>query len=290
MPSQSELGVAKQFMFFEDPDEGGQLRTKNFPPTQCQRQVITNRVKGTPFKADVQLVSCVHGKMSDSEPTPASLVVVGYHLGCVKGEYRCKSVETTLEFKSYGSENSHNRPMIRFYEPFRQHAKYERTEVEHTKKGKAEGSLGATFTPADAGLTLGRETEEKYKSSYHATGEAWPYYPQDGIPEPSAVEWQFSQNEKSKTGMPNFFRVAVLIQRKNSDKFKCTFTLNQKAGGRFTAINLFRKVFIRTTDDPIIFDPSLEPQGEATDIDASSLGEYMEPGKLLRLTAIHHDE
>ena len=69
-------------MFFENLEEGGQL-TKNVPSTQAQREVTTNGGKRSPFKADVRLVACMHGTMSDDEESmPASLVVLEYHLVC----------------------------------------------------------------------------------------------------------------------------------------------------------------------------------------------------------------
>ena len=288
MLSQSELIATKQLIFFEDPDECGELRTKNLPPTQEQRPVITNRVKDTPLKADVRMVSCIHGRMSDSEPTSASLVVFEYHVGCMGGSYRCTSLKTRLAFTSYGPEGSQSRPLITAYEPSRQLESYAPIEVEYTKKRKAEGSLGARFAPAEAGITLGGESEEKYKSLHYASFEAFPESPPDGTPEPCAVEWQFRANEKTQMGIPDTFRVALLIERKNLDKFKCTFTLKLHVGRWIAASNFIKKVVGRPEgDDPIIFNPLLEPQGEVKGINASSLGEYKDPEKLRRLTPLH---
>ena len=287
MPPQDELIAAKQFDLFECPKGSGQTRTKNHPATQDQRTVITNRPK-TSFKVDVRMVSCIHGIMSDSEPTLASLVVFEYHLVCTGGKYRYKSLETRLAFTSYGPEDCQNGPLITAYEPSKQLEKYAPTEVEHTKKWKAEGSLGARFAPADAGITLGGETEEKYKSMSYASLKAFPESPPDGTSEPCAIEWHFEPNETTKMGMPDTFRVAVLIQRKNRDRFKCTFTLELHEGQLIAASKIVKKVFGRAeSDDPVIFNPSLDPQGEVKGINASLLGEYKDPEKLRSLTTIH---
>ena len=245
MPSQSDLVAAKQFVFIEDPEEGGQLRTQNRPATQEQRPNITNRVKETSLKAEVRLVSCVHGKMNDSEPTSASLVVIEYHLGCIGGKYRFDSLKTRLAFTGYGPEDHQNRPLITKYEPSIQLEPYASTEVDNIRKLKAEGRLGVTCAPADAGITLGKETEEKYKSMYSASFEAFREYLPDGTTEPYAIEWRFKSNDKTKMGMPEILRVALLLERKNSDKFKCTFTLKLRGDLLSAASDIFKKVFRR---------------------------------------------
>ena len=229
--------------------------------------------------------------MSDSDPTLASLVVFEYHLGGMGGGYRYKSVRTRLAFTSYGAEESQNRPLIAKFEPAKQLNKDVPTEVEHKTKRRAEVSLGARFAPAEADLKLGEETEEEYKLPYHASFQAFPESPLDGTSEPYAVEWEFWPNKKTKTGIPDMFRVAVLIERKNSDRFECTFTLKLNVGGWPAVSKALKAVFGRPeSDSPIIFDPSRKPQGEVKGINASSLGDYKDSAKMRRLGPIHFFE
>ena len=99
MPNQSELSDPRPYVFFDNLAEGGQFKTKNVPSTEPQRNVITNRGRDTSFKADVSLITYVHGKIDEDGPTPASLVVLVFHVSC-SGRYRYNSLTTSITFES----------------------------------------------------------------------------------------------------------------------------------------------------------------------------------------------
>ena len=287
MPSQQALSLAQQYAVVENVEEGGQLMTKNVPSTQAQRQVITNRGKKSPFKADVRLVTCVHGKMSETDSTPASLVVLEYHLGCTGGRHRYDTVTTRLAFENKETKKLEEEPFVRAYAPFKQSKRMDAIDVEHSKKWKAEGTLGASFTPANLGTTIGKESEKKYNLDSCAFGQAFPEYT-DGKPGTDAIIWEIRENKIKGVGVPDTFRVAFLIQRTNLEKFLGHFSLDLYAGIWFAATQSFKSICgLIEMDDPIIFDPSLPPQTEDTDTVSSSLGEYVSQDKLQSLAPVH---
>lgn len=265
MPTQSELSASQNYAFFENLEEGGQLKTKNVPSAQAQRDVITNRGKSSPFKADVRLVTCVHGTINEDDSTLASLVVLEYHLACTGKKHRYNSLTTRLAFRSQEPQDLKDEPFVKAYAPFKFSEVMDPVEVEYTKKLTAELSAGLSFTPANAGATLGRETEKKYKLNDFAFGQAFPEFT-DGKSGSDAILWELRENETKGVGVPDTFRLALLIHRANTEKFICKFSLDLHAGIWFAATNSFKKVCgIIDVDDPIIFDPSSRPQGETTE-------------------------
>ena len=277
----------QQYTVFENTEQGGQLMTKNFPSTQAQRNVVTSRGKKSPFKADVRLVICVHGKMSESNPTLASLVILEYHLGCTGGRHRYSSVTTRLAFQSHEAKNLIEEPFVRAYAPFKKSEMMDATEVEYTKNWNLEGNIGASFGPASAGVNPSKGSEKKYKIDSCAFGQAFPEYT-DGKAGTDAVLWELRENEIKKVGVPDTFRIALLIQRTDSKRFLGHFSLDLHGGIWFAATQSFKSFCgLIEVDDPIIFDPSLPPQVEDIDINVSRLGEYTNQVKLQSLCPVH---
>lgn len=271
---------------FEDPTEGGQLMTKNKPSTQTQRPVITNRGKRSPFKADVRLVSCIHGNMSDLDPTAASLIVIEYHLICT-GEHRYTSLVTRLGVQNHRPGDPRDEPFVKAFAPFKQSENLDSVDVEHSQKKRAEASTGLSFTPAELSLLVGWEAERKYNIQTSAVGQAIEEYT-DGKSGSDAVVWELKENKTKQAGVPDTFRVALLVQRANSEKFVGDFALQLHGGLWFAASNGFKNfVGIIEEDDPIIFDPSLPPQGDVAGIAPSCLGIFANQQTLQSLTPFH---
>ncbi|KAK3171141.1 hypothetical protein OEA41_003225 [Lepraria neglecta] len=287
MPSQDDLSAVQQYAFFDNPEEGGRLMTRNVPSTQSQRDVATNRGKRSPFKADVRLVTCVHGKMSEEESTLASLIILEYHVGCTGERYRYNSLDTRLAIRSQMPKDLKDEPFVKAYAPFKLSEVMDPIEVEYTKTGKAEANVGVSFTPANAGITVGRDVEKKYKLNSYAFGHAFEEFT-DGKPGTDAILWEMRENKIKGVGVPDTFRVAILVQRANHDKFLVDFSLDLHAGLWFAATETFKSVCgLAEADDPIIFNPSLGPQGETAHVKATNLAQYTDQEKLKTLTPIH---
>ncbi|KAI2472763.1 hypothetical protein F4781DRAFT_382789 [Annulohypoxylon bovei var. microspora] len=78
------------------------------------------------------------------------------------------------------------------------------------------------------------------------------------------AEWQMFENTATRSGLPTFFRTAVLLERRKGDvaNFTATFTIRAEVSNLTDAwTNLKRFVGLVPQDDPIIFDPSVEENG-----------------------------
>lgn len=119
---------------------------------------------------------------------------------------------------------------------------------------------------------VGWKAEKKYELQTSALGQAIEEYT-DGKVGSDAVVWELKKNRIKQAGVPDTFRVALLVQRASSEKFVGDFSLQLHGGLWFAASNGFKR-FVGTIedDDPIIFDPSLPPQSDTTGIIPSSLG------------------
>ena len=287
MPSQSELAAPKQYDFFSDFSEGGQLMSKNIPTTEAQRLVVTNRKK-SPYKADVRLISCVHGVLSETDRTEASLIVLEYHLICTGGAHRYTRLATRLEFRNQCQGELRREPFVKAFAPFERSEMFDRLDVEHSKKETNEISAGLSFTPVELGASLSREYGKGYELPSFGRGQAFPEYT-DGKAGSDAISWELVENKTKAVGVPDTFRVALLVQRATSEIFLCDFTLRLHGGVWLTIENAFKKFYgIVDVDDPIIFDPALPPWGETECIDAQKLGDFARDRMLLQSLAPVH--
>ncbi|XXH00764.1 hypothetical protein Hte_007115 [Hypoxylon texense] len=80
----------------------------------------------------------------------------------------------------------------------------------------------------------------------------------------NVAEWQLFENAATQSGLPTFFRTAVLLERREGDaaKFTATFTIRAEVDSLTDAwTNVKRFVGLLPRDDPIIFDPGLDERG-----------------------------
>ena len=251
--------------------------------TDCER----NRKK-SPCKADVRLISCIHGVLSETDRTEASLIVLEYHLICTGGAHRYTRLNTRLGFRNQCQGEPRREPFVKAFAPFKQSEKLDAVDVEHLKRTTNEISAGLSFAPAELGAAIRQESEEKYSLPCFAQGKSFQEFT-DGKPGTDAIFWELTENKTKAVGVPDTFRVAVLIQRANSEKFLCDFTLVLQGGVWFAVENAFKKFCgLMDIDDPIIFDPALPPQGETESIDAQMLGKFAIDRTLLQSLAPVH--
>ena len=167
---------------------------------------------------------------------------------------------TRLAVRSQEPQNLKDEPFVIAYAPFKLSEMMDPVEVEYTEKLNMELSAGASFAPTNVELKLGGESEKKYKMNDFAFGQAF-QESTDGKFGSDAILWELRENETKGAGVPDTFRLA---QRANTKKLIGTFSLDLHAGIWFAAAKSFKKVCdMLEEDDPIIFDPSLGPQGSS---------------------------
>jgi hypothetical protein len=267
--SQADLQHPRGYLIQEVPVQEGELKTQN-DGDEIQRPVITDR-EGSKFTVYVELVTCVHGQLGPEDSTPASLIVFQYEIHCREEACVIKSVRTSLEF----AQNQLHAPSVQAYAPYIRR-RYNATSGNVTDTKGVEGTLGADFTPAKADVKLSAQREESREQQYFEKLESGRHF-HDTERRHHKVWWRLSQNQSQKAGVTPAFRTAILLKRKDHNRFTATFDIELDGGFQYSTSKLLNRIFGRIAqdelDDPIIFDPGAEAWGQGT-IDPTCLGKY----------------
>ncbi len=264
--------------FYEVLGGEGELRTQN-QPGQIQRETITDRGAKTKFRVQATLHAYVHGTLdSTSEPkVPASIIVLEYQLKSLEADSSFENVYTELKFREVTNANQENpsksRPNVKKLEPFRDTDRWNVTSAEISDTIYGEGKIGGSAGPVTLEATVGKEHGNDHKQKYYIEGDAGKHFDAKTQTNNKAW-WNIKQNQSQKDGIPRNFRVAVLLERSGDADFEAKFTLDVKAGFRYTASKVWTWCTGRAEiDDPIVFRPSKSSQDVKGIDDPSNLGE-----------------
>ena len=266
-------------------DEGA-LRAKN-EPGEVEREVITDRSPGSPYKVQAILRTCIHGTLTKGGP-PASLIVVDYRLQIAKEGARFSKVTTSFKFASHGQGLS---PSVIAYSPFEQQLRWNHTQVTKT----SDTSLEAEFSPEVQGINVGsltasRESGSEWVQRSFDRGLGTRHYTNDRPRRAHIVEWTLLANKRQREGVAPSFRVAMLVAREGNGQFEAKFTISAHGGFGYVLEHL-KDRFLRKTaiDDPIIFSPSREPFGDTLEgvvIDRNNLQALVTGSELKGLSTV----
>lgn len=107
----------------------------------------------------------------------------------------------------------------------------------------------------------------------------------DDEPSTDVILWEMRENKIKGVGVPDTFRVVILVQQANHGKFLVDFSLDLHGGIWLAATETFKSVCgLAEADGPIIFNPLLGPQGETAHVRATCLAQYTDQEKLKSLT------
>ncbi|KAH6705322.1 hypothetical protein BKA61DRAFT_147672 [Leptodontidium sp. MPI-SDFR-AT-0119] len=292
MPTQDELLVNADLPIYEDISKGAELKTRNPKRDPLQRQIITDRGRNsTEFKATVRLAACVHGFLDSSveHPTPASLIILEYSLNSLHEKHKYRSLFTELVFSCADEEaDPELTPQIIAFAPFEKAVSAHGIDVEETKSTALKLDSLTINAPAGLGVTiggpLGKEAEKKYTRRYAQLLQASRHVSKDDVPGYDTIWWSMQQNDELKDGIPTTFRIAVLLQRQNRERFTADFRMKLDAGTWYNTLRRWEDFWgLCETDDPIIFDPQLEPRGEVEGIMGTNLGQLRDGSDLKTL-------
>lgn len=247
----------------EGGDEGSGFRFQNDPSKPQQRNNITERHGAI----DVRCVGkdVVHGYLKDGED-PATLIVYEFQFDPRKPGRRIISGDAKFVF---APRNGGSEPEVLKIAP-KGRMTLVQTKQTESLTNSAEGKLGAAQFGAELGgtvkweKTVSRETTDATTivGSIDTKGRNY------GAP--NAVSWTLMENKSAKTGVPAFFRTAVLLKREDDSEFESSFDIKVSADMVSRLSNLFGKTPI---DDPIIYDPSMPPTDKLRKYDTDNLGE-----------------
>ncbi|RKU46267.1 hypothetical protein DL546_006566 [Coniochaeta pulveracea] len=245
----------------EDNDSGSSTRFRNDPRAPHQRKTITER-KGA---IDIRCLGkdVVHGFLKDGEG-PATLVVYEFELLARKKDRRI--VQVDISFVFHGKDEAPD-PEVVEIAPKNRMITVETKQTENTTTSR-EGKVGATQFGAELGgsvrweKSVSRETSDATSifGTRDTMGRRWG--------EPNGVSWTLLENKSTKTGVPAFFRTAVLLKRQDDAEFESEFIIKASVD----LVSALSRLFGRTeVDDPILYDPTRPPTDKLRKYDTDNL-------------------
>jgi len=88
----------------------------------------------------------------------------------------------------------------------------------------------------------------------------------------NAVSWSLLENATTKTGVPAALRAAVLLKREDEKHFKCVVKIDAVVDHRSKLERMFGGKGKDPKDDPVIFNPELDPTNKLRQYDVENLG------------------
>lgn len=278
MPSQQFLAQhqAVSKIYVASPEDG-EGKTRNSPPQQVQRPVITNW-RDTSFSRAIDLETCVHGTWSTADPTPATFLVFRCEFVCLKKRNRLESIKIHFRFVNTDPDENGELayPDVVARGPY--FRKYNASEGERQDENEATLDIGAA-AEAKAGIQLRRKRGETHTQQYfEKVSSGRDYVQEGGVSRHEGVWWRFTQNESQDSGLTPGFRVAILLCRKNQAPFDGILEISEFDGGWTYDFSRSWETFTgkaQNVDDPIHFDPSMDPvlpHYEDEAVDKNNLG------------------
>ncbi|KAK4458239.1 hypothetical protein QBC42DRAFT_277227 [Cladorrhinum samala] len=226
----------------------GEYHVRNDPSAPYQRQSVIEN----PGILEIQCKSreIIHGRLSPEPDEYATLLVYDIHLESSKRSRRITSAAVKFEFSS--SEPGQPSPKVLRIAPFRKWSVSPSTQQEATTVG-GELSIGAEFV-ANVGATakwektVSRTTEDEAQ----VTGSIW----SDDFGNPRSAKWVLTENRSTKSGVPSFFRCAILLGRSHNGLFESQVMIEVDSDWKSKVERLFGST---PRDDPVLFDPEFPP-------------------------------
>jgi hypothetical protein len=82
------------------------------------------------------------------------------------------------------------------------------------------------------------------------------------------------ENKTTKTGVPAAMRTAVLLKRKDESLFQCVVSIDARVDFKSTVERVFGGKGREPKDDPVLFDPELDPTNNLREYDVKELGAF----------------
>lgn len=242
----------------------GEGKTRNDPPDQVHRTMVTNRNNGL-FRVDVKMETCIHGEWAQDDKTPASFMVFHCEVNSLV-QYKVRKLRMRWEFVNSegGPSQGPANPTIEALGPHLTR-RYNRSEVSHQveKEGELgiEGAEALAKPVAKMRLKFAKEFETHYYEEVQAMADP---APGGKTQRRTRAEWLFKQNKQLNEGIVPAFRVAVLLKRESNAPFKGLFTLAEfDAGFRYKLAERWEEFHHEpNVDDPINFVPREDDVGD----------------------------
>jgi len=247
-------------------DKGSSFRTQNDPSAPYQR---SNYVERNNSAIDIRC-SCldvIHGLMSAESEKFATLVILQFQFNTRKRARRVQSVNISLEFG--GMNPGESGPEVFAIAPVGNLSLVPTVhQVSVTTSGTVSvGGGGPVTTSGSVGwsksITGDKTDHTTVMGSIDLIGRN--YGPSN------CASWTLLENATAKTGVPNSMRTAILLKRKDMNQFKCVVKINASVDIMSTLGKVFGG---KGKDDPVLFDPEMDPTNKLQKYDVDELGSF----------------
>lgn len=252
-------------------DAGSSFRTQNDPNDPYQRSNYIERKGAVDIRCSC--LDVIHGLYSAQSQTFATLIVLQFRFDARKRARRFESVDISLEFKDQkpgggGPEVYNIAPLGRLsLVPTTQHEEVKRNASMQLGGAAPVGGLTATGTVGWE-KSVSRDTSDQttVTGSIDLIGRSWG--------KSNCASWTLLENKTTKTGVPTSMRTAVLLKRKNEDPFQCVVKIDANVDFRSTLERVFGGKGREPKDDPVLFDPQIDPTNNLQQYDIEELGAF----------------
>lgn len=255
----------------EKGDDGSSFRTENDLSAPYQRSNYIERRGAVDIRCSC--LDVIHGQFSSESGMLATLIVLQFRFDARKRARRFQSADIELEFK--GMKPGESGPEVYAIAPVGRMslAPTTQTEVVSRKAGLHLGAaapVGGVTATGSVGWKkcVIRDTSDETTvvGSIDLKRRNWG---------PSnCASWTLMENETAKTGVPSSLRTAILLKRKDEKPFQCVVRIDAVVDAKSRMERMFGAKGRDPKDDPVLFDPEIEPTNHLRKYDLEELGAF----------------
>ncbi|RAH68476.1 uncharacterized protein BO66DRAFT_440092 [Aspergillus aculeatinus CBS 121060] len=251
-------------------DAASSFRVQNDPRAPYQRSNVIER-KGT-IDIRCSCLDVVHGIMNEHGPDRfATLLVLEFRFDVRKRARRIEGVQIALEFRA--REAGEAGPEVYKIAPdgnFSLVPTSQREDIKRSVSGQAGASapVGGLSITGTVGWekTVSRDRQDHCTvvGSRDLVGRNWG--------SANSASWTLLEKKSAQSGVPSLLRTAILLRREDEQPFECVvkLTADVVTGWRERLWGGKGRV---PKDDPVLFDPLLDPTNHLREFDVYNLGQ-----------------
>lgn len=230
--------------------EDSTFRTENASSSDLERRSVVERTGGN-IHIQLQLLDVRHGKYDDDDSSEATLMVFRFRFDPQKSSSR--AIRATVTFEFFPSRVNGQSPVIDAIAPEGRFTVAPTKDQESTTKG-TELNLSAPGVPIIGASLTAKLERAKTRDISDATIIAGSMNLGTGKNKGdyTVAAWNLQENKHRKNGIPDSAKVAILLQRKNSEPFTAKVNVKATCDLLTRLQDSFRSIPL---DDPILFDP-----------------------------------
>jgi hypothetical protein len=252
-------------------DAGSSFRTQNDPSAPLQRSNYVERKGAVDIRCSC--LDVIHGLFSAESGVFATLIVLQFRFDPRKRARRFESVDISLEFG--GMKQGEVGPEVYAIAPVGMLSLVPTTQHEELKRNASlqlggaapVGGITATGTVGwEKSVSKDTSDQTTVAGSIDLKGRNWG--------KSNCASWTLLENKTAKTGVPTSMRTAVLLKRKDENPFQCVVKIDASVEFKSSLERVFGGKGREPKDDPVLFDPELEPTNNLRKYDILELGAF----------------